>query len=925
MTALGSYSTGTVSVAAGGTIVTGIGPIWSDENARPGDILQIGNFQSVISDKTDTTHLVIPPWGGGALVGVAYKIWQVSPQRFAGSESLATVNKLVAAFNTSGYFVFVDIDETVPDPSLGDDGQYAFQPTTGKTWVKSAGVWAYLGIYKAFQLKGAWSGATAYTVGDVVTLSGSSYACVLDHTNHTPPNATYWQVLAAKGDPGATGGAGPTGAGYGGTSTTSLAIGAGSKPFTTQAGLAYLTGARVRATATAGATGWLEGVATYGGTSLTINADKVSGTGTGTAWNFNVAGEPGASGAGTGDMLAANNLSDLANKSAARLNLSTDPIVILTTGQSNFVRDPTFAWTPAGNLFEWNYDGVDGHTGTAFVAPSGSSVSAPRKHASEVAKANPLRKVYLINVAISGIPIAQWISGATSPGMWTNITNNVTAALTAIGVSTIDALLWWQGNADQGGATEYNYQTTFEAVMNQFKAQSWFPRATPVMIVGLGSNADNGGGFPAYDRFNDLLRYCADQTDSELRKFVDPSTFPGATYWDPALPGHMTAAGYYALGQMMGQEFYSGAKKTSVPASALDALARNGSLVRNGFQSIDQLNAGAAVAFSAGGARLTDGWKGFITGPAANGQRVASPFSTRPDIPFGLKAVITTAKGSLASTDFMSIVQTVEGSRIKCLGMGTNVARQFSLGFFVNSNVAFVGYVCVRNTGADRTFVRRYSIAANTDTFIPLRFPGCPDGTWANDTTTGMSVTFVLANGSSFNGLTADTWLTSAAGTSASDQTNLGATLSNAITFSGIVAVPGLYLPPQDHWGMIQRPDVDELRDARRYIETSYDYGVAPGSVSQVGEEILLLTMSSATIAQMGGTARFKESKRATPIVTAYSPGTGASGKVRDLGAAADVTALADHIGLNGFRWSASLSVAGASDALSMHWTAICD
>lgn len=121
------------------------------------------------------------------------------------------------------------------------------------------------------------------------------------------------------------------------------------------------------------------------------------------------------------------------------------------------------------------------------------------------------------------------------------------------------------------------------------------------------------------------------------------------------------------------------------------------------------------------------------------------------------------------------------------------------------------------------------------------------------------------------------------------------------------------------------RPDPDELRDARRYIEKSYDDGVAPGAVSQVGEEILLLTMSSATFSQMGGGGRFKEPKRATPIVTAYSPATGASGKARDLGAAADVTAGIDHIGLNGFRWNANLSVAGTSDSLSMHWTAICD
>ncbi|WP_314960952.1 hypothetical protein [Bradyrhizobium cosmicum] len=213
MTALASYSTGTVSVSAGGTTVTGVGTIWSGTNVRPGDILQVGNFQTVISDVTDTTHLVIPPWGGGAQAGATYKIWQVSPQRFAGAQGMQAVNDLVSALNTSGYFVFVDIDETVPDPSLGDDGQYAFQPTTGKMWAKVSGVWSYLGIYKGLQFKGAWSGATAYTVNDVVTLSGSSYACVLDHTNHTPPDTTYWQLLASKGDQGIPGPTGPAGAG----------------------------------------------------------------------------------------------------------------------------------------------------------------------------------------------------------------------------------------------------------------------------------------------------------------------------------------------------------------------------------------------------------------------------------------------------------------------------------------------------------------------------------------------------------------------------------------------------------------------------------------------------------------------------------------------------------------------------------------
>lgn len=314
MTALNSYSTGTVAVSADGTTVTGTSTLWLNTgNVKPGDLFQSGHFCATITDVTDDTHLTITPWPGSALSGATYKIWKVSQQRIVGETYARDVDKAVSAWNTSGFFVFVDINQTVPDPSLGDDGQYAFQPTTGKTWAKVAGIWSYLGIYKAFQLKGAWSGATAYTVNDVVTLSGSSYACVLDHTNHTPPNATYWQLLASIG---ATGNTGPTGAGYGGTSTTSLAIGTGSKVFTTQAGLAYTNGARVRASSAANTANWMEGVVTYSGTTLTMTSDKTGGSGTLADWNLNVAGQPGA-----GDLLSTNNGSDFANAQTTRGNL----------------------------------------------------------------------------------------------------------------------------------------------------------------------------------------------------------------------------------------------------------------------------------------------------------------------------------------------------------------------------------------------------------------------------------------------------------------------------------------------------------------------------------------------------------------------------------------------------------------------------
>ena len=53
--------------------------------------------------------------------------------------------------------------------------------------------------------RGAYNNATAYTIDDVVSLNGTSYICIAATTGNTPPNATYWNVMAQGGtDLGAT-------------------------------------------------------------------------------------------------------------------------------------------------------------------------------------------------------------------------------------------------------------------------------------------------------------------------------------------------------------------------------------------------------------------------------------------------------------------------------------------------------------------------------------------------------------------------------------------------------------------------------------------------------------------------------------------------------------------------------------------------
>ena len=89
------------------------------------------------------------------------------------------------------------------------------------------------------------------------------------------------------------------GAGYGGTSASTVPVALGDQSFITQAGLAYKVGARMRGTAVSDGTGatFVEGLLkSYSGTAMVITIDKIGANGGSSYsnWNFNIAGQPGA-------------------------------------------------------------------------------------------------------------------------------------------------------------------------------------------------------------------------------------------------------------------------------------------------------------------------------------------------------------------------------------------------------------------------------------------------------------------------------------------------------------------------------------------------------------------------------------------------------------------------------------------------------
>lgn len=85
---------------------------------------------------------------------------------------------------------------------------------------------------------------------------------------------------------------GETGPGYRAMSSSSVVLGVGTKVFEVPTGLAYTPGARVRSSFST--TEYLEGVVTsYTGTTLTLEADYATGSGTHSSWNINLTGDQG--------------------------------------------------------------------------------------------------------------------------------------------------------------------------------------------------------------------------------------------------------------------------------------------------------------------------------------------------------------------------------------------------------------------------------------------------------------------------------------------------------------------------------------------------------------------------------------------------------------------------------------------------------
>ena len=124
-----------------------------------------------------------------------------------------------------------------------------------------------------------------------------------------------------------------------------------------------------------------------------------------------------------------------------------------------------------------------------------------------------------------------------------------------------------------------------------------------------------------------------------------------------------------------------------------------------------------------------------------------------------MKVDITTAESTLASDEFVRILQKIEAQNLQVLNYGTSDAKTTTLSFWVKSNLTGAFAVSMYEADGNRIIGSTYTISsANTWEKKTITFVGDTGGTINDDSGEGFWLNFCLATGSDRTGTDNSSW-----------------------------------------------------------------------------------------------------------------------------------------------------------------------
>jgi hypothetical protein len=292
---------------------------------------------------------------------------------------------------------------------------------------------------------------------------------------------------------------------------------------------------------------------------------------------------------------------------------------------------------------------------------------------------------------------------------------------------------------------------------------------------------------------SDVNTYLMDQT---IMKFTSTTTrdaaFGGAG--EPTL-----AEGMFAYTTDTNTLWlYDGSNWVNVLGSDIGAQAlSNRNVIINGAMQIAQRGTSTA-SITANGYFTADRWAVNMNALGTWTQSIETDAPTGSGFRNSLKMLVTTADASPAGADVAAVEQLMEGQNLQQFAKGTSSAKQFSVSFWVKSNVTGTYILLLLDNDNNRICSASYTISASaTWEKKTITLPSDTTGAFDNDNALSLRCRWYLAAGTDWtSGTLQTTWASNVNANRAVGQTNVAAAINNYWQITGVQLEAGAVATP---------------------------------------------------------------------------------------------------------------------------------
>ena len=225
--------------------------------------------------------------------------------------------------------------------------------------------------------------------------------------------------------------------------------------------------------------------------------------------------------------------------------------------------------------------------------------------------------------------------------------------------------------------------------------------------------------------------------------------------------------------------------------------SRDRNVIINGAMQVAQRGTSTA-SITAGGYYTIDRYPLVLSSLGTWTSSVENDAPTGSGFRKSIKVLCTTASASPASGSYFLLQQELEGQNVQQFAKGTASAKQFTVSFWVKSNVTGTYIVEIRDADNSRTVNASYTISASaTWEKKTITFPADTTGVFDNDNNASLGLGFWLGGGTTFtSGTLQTTWATQTNANRAVGQTNLASATSNYWQVTGVQLEAGAVATP---------------------------------------------------------------------------------------------------------------------------------